>query len=76
MGTNENELAMKLSTDSVDVVVASPGFMSSTGVKEFDLLSLLYLFDSFEDWESKIDGEFGNKMKEIITEKLITNLRL
>ncbi|MDY2986549.1 MAG: TRAP transporter substrate-binding protein [Peptoniphilus sp.] len=69
LGTNENELAMKLSTDSVDVVVASPGFMSSTGVKEFDLLSLLYLFDSFEDWESKIDGEFGNKMKDIITEK-------
>ena len=44
LGTNENELAMKLTTDSVDMVVASPGFMAGTGVREFDLLSLPYLF--------------------------------
>lgn len=69
LGTNESELAMKLTTDSVDMVVASPGFMSGTGVKEFDLLSLLYLFDSFDHWESAIDGEFGDTMKDIITEK-------
>ncbi len=69
LGTNESELAMKLTTDTVDMVVASPGFMSSTGVQEFDLLSLLYLFDSFESWEKAIDGEFGDKMKELITEK-------
>lgn len=69
LGTNESELAMKLTTDSVDVVVTSPAFMSSTGVKEFDILSLLYLFDSFENWEAKIDGEFGTKMAELITEK-------
>ncbi|MCJ7688899.1 MAG: TRAP transporter substrate-binding protein [Clostridiaceae bacterium] len=69
LGTNESELAMKLTTDSVDMVVASPGFMAATGVKEFDLLSLLYLFDSFKDWETSIDGDFGNKMKDLITEK-------
>lgn len=69
LGTNESELAMKLTTDTVDVVVASPGFMSGTGVTEFDLLSLLYLFDSFEHWETTIDGEFGDTMKEIITDK-------
>ena len=69
LGTNESELAMKLTTNSVDMVVASPGFMSGTGVKEFDLLSLLYLFDSFDHWETAIDGEFGNMMKDLITEK-------
>jgi len=69
LGTNESELAMKLTTDSVDMVVASPGFMSGTGVKEFDLLSLLYLFNSFDHWESAIDGEFGDRMKDLITEK-------
>ncbi len=69
LGTNESELAMKLTTDSVDMVVASPGFMAGTGVPEFDLLSLLYLFDSFEHWETTIDGEFGDVMKELITEK-------
>ena len=69
LGTNENELAMKLTTDSVDMVVASPGFMAGTGVREFDLLSLPYLFNSFDHWEKTIDGKFGEKMKEIITEK-------
>ena len=69
LGTNESELAMKLTTNSVDMVVASPAFMSGTGVKEFDLLSLLYLFDSFENWEEVIDGDFGQKMRELITEK-------
>lgn len=69
LGTNESELAMKLSTDAVDVVVASPAFMTGTGVKEFDIFSLLYLFDSFEHWERVIDGEFGNTMKKLITKK-------
>ncbi|VDN48472.1 C4-dicarboxylate ABC transporter substrate-binding protein [Petrocella atlantisensis] len=69
LGTNENELAMKLTTDSVDMVVASPGFMAGTGVQEFDLLSLLYLFDSFDHWETTIDGEFGDTMKDLIVEK-------
>ncbi len=69
LGTNENELAMKLTTDSVDMVVASPGFMAGTGVREFDLLSLPYLFNNFDHWEKTIDGDFGNKMKEIIIDK-------
>lgn len=69
LGTNEADLALKLNTDSCDVIIAMPGFMSSTGVKEFDVLSLLYLFDSFEDWESKIDGEFGETMKKLVSEK-------
>ncbi len=69
LGTNENELAMKLTTDSVDMVVASPGFMAGTGVREFDLLSLPYLFNSFDHWEKTIDGQFGNVMKDIIKER-------
>lgn len=69
LGTNESELAMKLTTDSVDMVVASPAFMTATGVQEFEILSLLYLFDSFDHWEKSIDGEFGETMKRLITEK-------
>ena len=60
---------MKLTTDSVDMVVASPAFMTATGVQEFEILSLLYLFDSFDHWEKSIDGEFGETMKRLITEK-------
>lgn len=69
IGTNESELIEKLSLGAADMVVASPGFMTGIGVKEVDILSLLYLFNSFDHWEKALDGEFGNQMKEIITEK-------
>lgn len=73
IGTNEDELIEKLQLGAVDMVVASPGFMSKIGVPEVDMLSLLYLFDSFEHWESVIDGEFGDEIKKIINEKTNNN---
>lgn len=69
IGTNESELIEKLSLGAADMVVASPGFMTAIGVNEVDMLSLLYLFNSFDHWEKALDGEFGMKMKEVITEK-------
>lgn len=69
IGTNESELIEKLSLGAADIVVASPGFMTAIGVKEVDMLSLLYLFNSFDHWEAALDGDFGNKMKEVIAEK-------
>lgn len=69
IGTNENELIEKLSLGAADMVVASPGFMTGIGVPEVDILSLLYLFDSFDHWERALDGDFGNQMKDIILEK-------
>lgn len=69
IGTNESELIEKLSLGAADMVVASPGFMTGIGVKEVDMLSLLYLFDSFDHWEKALDGDFGNQMKEIIKDK-------
>ena len=69
IGTNESELIEKLSLGAADMVVASPGFMTGIGVNEVDLLSLLYLFDGFDHWEKAMDGDFGNKMKDIISEK-------
>ncbi|HHV38415.1 MAG TPA: TRAP transporter substrate-binding protein [Tepidimicrobium sp.] len=69
IGTNESELIEKLSLGAADMVVASPGFMTGIGVEEVDLLSLLYLFDGFDHWEKAMDGDFGNTMAEIISEK-------
>lgn len=69
IGTNESELIEKLSLGAADMVVASPGFMTAIGVNEVDMLSLLYLFNSFDHWEKALDGEFGTKMKNVITEK-------
>ena len=69
IGTNESELIEKLSLGAADMVVASPGFMTGIGVKEVDILSLLYLFNSFDHWEEALDGDFGNQMKDIILEK-------
>ena len=62
LGENENELVEKLSMGAADLVVASPGFMTSIGVPEVDFFSLYYIFDSFDHWEAALDGDFGAKM--------------
>ncbi|MDR1231451.1 MAG: TRAP transporter substrate-binding protein [Spirochaetaceae bacterium] len=69
LGENESELVEKLDIGAVDVVNVSPGFMTAIGVPEVDMLSLLYLFDSFDHWADALDGDFGDTMKRIISEK-------
>ncbi|MDR3341638.1 MAG: TRAP transporter substrate-binding protein [Treponema sp.] len=69
LGENENELVEKLDMGAVDIIVCSPGFMTAIGVPEVDMLSLLYLFNSFDHWEAAMDGAFGNAMKDIIATK-------
>ncbi len=69
LGENESELIEKLEMGAINLTVASPGFMTSLGVNEIDMFSLLYLFDSFDHWTACVDGEFGNAMKDIVTEK-------
>lgn len=76
LGENENELIEKLEMGAASMVVASPGFMTSIGVPEVDIFSLNYLFDSFEHWETCLDGEFGDKMKETVKEKTGNNFRI
>lgn len=69
LGENESDLVEKLQMDAANMIVASPGFMTSIGVPEVDMFSLLYLFNDFEHWESALDGEFGDTMKSKISEK-------
>ncbi len=76
LGENESELIEKLEMGAASMVVASPGFMTSIGVPEVDIFSLNYLFDSFDHWEKCLDGEFGDKMKEIVTQKTGNNFRI
>lgn len=76
LGENESELIEKLEMGAASIVVASPGFMTSIGVPEVDIFSLNYLFDSFDHWESCLDGEFGEKMKETVKEKTGNNFRI
>lgn len=76
LGENESELIEKLSMGAANLVVASPGFMTSIGVPEIDIFSLEYLFDSFDHWEKCLDGDFGNKMKDIVTEKTGNSFRI
>lgn len=70
LGENESELVEKLEMGAVDMAVASPGFMTSLGVNEIDMFSLLYLFDSFDHWAACVDGDFGDSMKAVVDEKL------
>ncbi len=69
IGTSEAELVEKLKLGAADVVLVSPGFMTKTGIKEIDLFSLLYLFDSYEHWENVVDGDVGQAMSDIIYDK-------
>lgn len=68
IGTEESELVEKLKLGAADVVLVSPGFMSSTGIKEVDLFALPYLFESYDHWETVVDGEVGQKMADMINE--------
>lgn len=76
LGENESELIEKLEMGAASMVVSSPGFMTSIGVPEVDIFSLYYLFDDFDHWESCMDGEFGDSMKEIVTQKTGNNFRI
>lgn len=76
LGENESELVEKLTMGAADMVISSPGFMTSIGVPEIDIFSLEYLFDSFDHWEKCVDGEFGDSMKEIISEKTGNQFRV
>jgi TRAP-type C4-dicarboxylate transport system substrate-binding protein len=69
LGESEPELVEKLTMGAASMIVASPALMTGIGVTEVDMFSLLYLFDSFDHWESAVDGEFGEEMKGVITEK-------
>ncbi|MDR2485367.1 MAG: TRAP transporter substrate-binding protein [Treponema sp.] len=69
LGENENELVEKLEMGAVDIINVSPGFMSAIGVPEVDMLSMPYLFNSFEHWNAALDGEFGKTMTGLIAKK-------
>jgi len=69
IGTNENELVEKLVLGGADIVLVSPGFMTSAGINEVDLFSLLYLFNNYNHWEKVVDSEIGKKISDIIYEK-------
>jgi TRAP-type C4-dicarboxylate transport system substrate-binding protein len=69
LGEDESTLVEKLTMGGADMIVCSPALMTGAGVKELDMFSCEYLFDSFDHWEACMDGEFGDAMKDIVLEK-------
>lgn len=69
IGTEEPELVQKLVVGAADVVLVSPGFMTRTGIPEFDFFALHYLFESYEHWEQVVDGDIGQEFAETVNEK-------
>lgn len=63
LGGNEDELVQKMATGTVDLIVASPGFLS-TVVPETDLLSIPYLFEGPEHWEDVLKSDVGTSLAE------------
>ncbi|MDQ0160462.1 TRAP transporter substrate-binding protein [Alkalibacillus salilacus] len=76
IGTSESELVEKLKTGAADVVLVSPGFMTSTGIDEVNLFAFPYLFDSYDHWESVVQGEVGDEMGQIINEESNNDFKL
>lgn len=76
LGESESELIEKLQVGAASMVVASPGFMASIGVPEVNIFSLEYLFDSFDHWETCLDGEFGNSLNAVISEKTNNDFKI
>ncbi|MCM1326902.1 MAG: TRAP transporter substrate-binding protein [Bacteroidales bacterium] len=76
MSEDEAELISMLDEGKVQMVVCSPGHMTSAGVAEVDMLSLLYLFDGFSHWETAMDGEFGAAMTDIILDRTKNKYRI
>ncbi|PBB06490.1 TRAP transporter substrate-binding protein [Salimicrobium humidisoli] len=76
IGTSETELVEKLQTGAADVVLVSPGFMTSSGINQVDLFAFPYLFESYEHWEKTVQGEVGDKMAQIINEESNNDFRM
>lgn len=76
IGTEESELIEKLVIGAADVVLVSPGFMTATGIDEFDFFALHYLFESYDHWEEVVDGEVGDEVATIINEKSDNDFKL
>lgn len=66
LGGNEAELVEKMATGTVDMIVASPNFVATTGVKEADLFSIPFLYTGLDHWTAVVDGEVG----QTITDKI------
>ncbi|WP_411842574.1 TRAP transporter substrate-binding protein [Salinicoccus sp. HZC-1] len=69
IGTEEPELVQKLVVGAADVVLVSPGFMTKTGIPEFDFFALHYLFENYDHWEQVLDGEIGKEFADMVNEK-------
>ena len=76
LSEDEATLVSMLDNGEIHIAVCSPGNMSSAGVSEVNMLSLLYLFDGFSHWEAAMDGEFGSAMTDVILEKTNNKYRI
>lgn len=76
MSEDEAELVSMLDSGKIQMAVCSPGNMSSAGVSEVNMLSLLYLFNGFSHWEAAMDGEFGSAMTDVILSKTNNKYRI
>ncbi|MBR3118234.1 MAG: TRAP transporter substrate-binding protein [Oceanobacillus sp.] len=76
IGTEESQLIEKLQLGAADLVVVSPGLMTQTGIREVDIFSAPYLFNSYDHWLRAVDGEVGEEMAAIINEKSNNSFKL
>lgn len=69
MSEDEGTLLKNLQSGQADIVVVSPGLLTGLGVTEADMFSLEYLFDNFSHWGKTLDGQFGQELAKIVSQK-------
>lgn len=76
MSEDEGELFRKLQSGEANIVVISPGYLTSLGVAEVDIFSLNYLFNNFAHWGKVLDGPFGSELAGIVNQKTNSKIQI
>ncbi len=67
---NNTEMVQGAQMGTVDVVVIQPGGIADMGAKKMNLLSLPYLFESYDQYYNTLFGEVGDELLQDVTDNV------
>lgn len=67
---NNTEMVQGAQMGTIDIVVIQPGGIADMGAPKMNLLSLPYLFSSYEQYTKTLYGEVGDELLEQVTDEV------
>lgn len=67
---NNTEMIQGAQMGTVDIVVIQPGGLADMGASKLNLLSLPYLFESYDQYYNTLYGEVGDELLQDITDNI------